>query len=98
MLSRVMNRGLIRGAGQMSKMIQPGTYVCFCGSTSPMHQCKGTGMTTLSRRNFQGHLGLDSTVDLVPAEYKAADQVSMWKDVKAKQENSLVLKTNDEIE
>ena len=78
MLSRVMNRGLIRGAGQI-KMVQP-------------------SMTAFSRRNFQGHLGLDSTVDLVPAEYKAADQVSMWKDVKAKQENSLVLKTNDEIE
>ena len=51
-----------------------------------------------SKRKFQGHLGLDSTVDLVPVEYKAADQVSMWKDVKAKQENALVLKSNDEIE
>ena len=53
---------------------------------------------SFSKRNFQGHLGLDSTVDLVPAEYKATDQVSMWKVAKAKQENSLVLKSDDEIE
>ena len=46
----------------------------------------------------QLHLGLDSNADLVPVDYKAADQVSMWKDVKAKQENSLVLKSDDEIE
>ena len=51
-----------------------------------------------SKRNFQGHLGLDSNADLVPAEFKAADQVSLWKDVKAKQENALVLKSDDEIE
>ena len=58
----------------------------------------GSGLMPFSKRNFQGHLGLDSTVDLVPKEYKATDQVSMWKDIKAKQENSLVLKSDDEIE
>ena len=68
----------------MSAIVKPANY--------------NMGIMAFSKRNFQGHLGLDSTVDLVPVEYKAADQVSMWKDVKAKQENALVLKSNDEIE
>jgi hypothetical protein len=55
-------------------------------------------MINMPRRNFQGHLGLDSTVDLVPEAVKADDQVALWKDIKAKQENALVLKSNDEIE
>ena len=49
-------------------------------------------------RCFQGHLGLDSTQNLLPREYKEADQVALWKDIKAKQESALALKSNDEIE
>ena len=52
----------------------------------------------MQRRNFQGHLGLDATVDLVPESVKTEDQVALWKDIKAKQENALVLKSSDEIE
>ena len=45
-------------------------------------------------------------VDLITAEeevelaqrIKAGDQVALWKDIKAKQENALVLKSNEEIE
>ena len=48
-------------------------------------------------RNFQDHLNLDSTANLVPQEYKAADQVALWKEHSDKK-NSLSLKTNDEIE
>ena len=95
MLSKVMKRGLMR-APKMSAVVKPGNHVCFCGCGS-MNSCN-KGVMAFSKRNFQGHLGLDSNADLVPVDYKAADQVSMWKDVKAKQENSLVLKSNDEIE
>ena len=82
MLSRlVMNRGLLRGASRMSRVYKPGNHVCFCGCGDSNHQ---DGLMSQTKRNFQGHLGLDSTVDLVPAEFKASDQVSLWKDVKAK--------------
>ena len=75
MLSRVMNRGLVRGVGQMQRVAMPVNCVAFNQYSAQM---------TITKRNFQGHLGLDSTVDLVPAEFKATDQVSLWKDVKAK--------------
>ena len=52
----------------------------------------------MPKRFFQGYLGLDSTQDLLPQEYKQADQVALWKEVKAKQDHALVLKSNDEIE
>ena len=52
----------------------------------------------MQRRNFQGHLGLDATVGLIPQAVKSEDQVALWKDIKAKQDTSLVLKSNDEIE
>ena len=55
-------------------------------------------MTQMPKRFFQGYLGLDSTQDLLPQEYKQADQVALWKEVKAKQDHALVLKSNDEIE
>ena len=96
MLSRVMTRGLMRGQyPTMSKMIKPTGHVCFCGCINGKH---GQSLVGFQSRGFQGHLGLDSTADLVPAEYKTTDQVSLWKDIKAKQEHSLVLKSNDEIE
>ena len=96
MLSRVMGRGLVRRSMQTSKMVKPGQYVCFCGCKDGNHS--GSSLINMSMRGFQGHLGLDSTQKLVPQEYKEADQVSLWKDVQAKQENALVLKTSDEIE
>ena len=89
-----MNRSGLRAAQRFSKMAQPGQYVCFCGCRDGTHQT----LTKVAARSFQGHLGLDSTHDLVPKEFKPADQVSLWKDLKQKQENALVLKTNDEIE
>ena len=33
----------------------------------------------------------------MPTTYKANEQVALWKDIKAKQDHSLVLKTNDDI-
>ena len=54
-------------------------------------------MVNIPKRNFQGHLGLDSTANLTPVEYKAADQVALWKE-HADKKNALSLKTNDEIE
>ena len=52
----------------------------------------------MQKRHFQGHLDLDATVDLVPQKVVAGDQVALWKDIKSKQENALVLQSNDEIE
>ena len=68
MLSRVMGRSL-RRAPAMSKMVKPGNYVCFCGCVDGKHG----GMISMPSRSFQGHLGLDSTADLVPKDFKAAD-------------------------
>ena len=69
MLSRVMNKNLLRGSAAMSKMVKPGNYVCFCGCSDPNHLSKS--MINMTKRNFQGHLGLDSTADLVPVQFKA---------------------------
>ena len=55
-------------------------------------------MPLAQKRGFQGHLGLDSTQDLVPRDFEKNDQVSLWKDRVAAEEKSLVLKSNDEIE
>ena len=73
MLSRVMQRGLIRKTPMMARM------------------------AVVPARNFTGHLGL-SVDHLLPVEFKEGDQVALWKDIKTKQDTSLVLKTNDEIE
>merc|ERR1711908_180983 len=54
-------------------------------------------MFNLPQRSFQGHLGLDSTANLVPVEYKAADQVALWKEHVDKK-GALALKNSDEIE
>ena len=88
MLSRVMQRSLLRGA-TVSKMIKPGNHTCFCGCRDGKH----FGMLNTPSRSFQGHLGLDSTQNLVPAEYKESEQVSLWKEIKNKQEHALVLKS-----
>ena len=91
-----MTRGLIRRAPVMSAVVKPGNHVCFCGCIDGKHF--GRSLVGTQMRGFKGHLGLDSNADLVPAEFKASDQVSLWKDIKAKQDHSLVLKSNDEIE
>ena len=96
MLSRIMQRNVLRGALQVSKAIRTdGAYVCFCGCRDGQH--KQFNLISTPSRNFQGHLGLDSSQNLVPVTYKANEQVALWKDIKAKQDHSLVLKTNDEI-
>ena len=38
-------------------------------------------VVTMPRRNFQGHLNLDSQLELVPQQVTGTDQVSLWKDV-----------------
>ena len=88
-----MQRTLVRGA-TVSKMVKPGNHTCFCGCRDGKH----LGMMNTPVRSFQGHLGLDSTQNLVPVEYKDNEQVSLWKEIKNKQEHALVLKSNDEIE
>ena len=55
--------------------------------------------TQIPARSFQGHLGLDSTKDLLPMDFKKENQVAFWKDVNTHaNDDALVLKTNDEIE
>ena len=99
MLSRVLQRNsLVRASTQLPRVIKSDTHVCFCGCAFGNPCQKNQSLVNMPRRNFQGHLGLDSTVDLVPQTVKAGDQVALWKDIKSKQENALVLKTNDEIE
>ena len=96
MLSRVMNKSLMRGSQHLTKMVKPGQYVCFCGCTDGSH--KGMSLTSTPFRSFQGHLNLDSTLSLVPRDFKASEQVALWKDLKHSKDNALVLKSNDEIE
>ena len=48
-------------------------------------------------RCFNNQLGFESERNLIPEEVNKDGQVSLWKDIKAKQENRLVLKTDDEI-
>jgi hypothetical protein len=43
-------------------------------------------------------LGLDSTANLVPVEYKPSDQVSLWKEAGNRGESALATRTGDEIE
>ena len=43
-------------------------------------------------------MGLDSTANLVPVEYKATDQVSLWKEAAKSGESALATRTGDEIE
>ena len=40
-------------------------------------------MAVIPARNFTGHLGL-SVTNLTPVEFNESDQVSLWKDIKAK--------------
>ena len=95
MLSRVMTKNLIRGSTQISRVVKPGQYVCFCGCSDPNHMSRS--MTNVQARNFQGHLNLDSTADLVPVQYKTEDQVSLWKEIQEKNSKALILKSDDEI-
>ena len=94
MLSRVMNRNLIRGTAALSRMVKPGQYVCFCGCTDGKH---GKPLMRIPQRNFQEHLNLDSSWQLVPADVAKGDQVALWRDV-PHQDHALVLKSNDEIQ
>ena len=99
MLSRVLQRNsLVRAATVLPRVIKTDTHVCFCGCSYGNVCQKNGSLVNMQRRNFQGHLGLDATVDLVPEAVKTEDQVALWKDIKAKQENALVLKSSDEIE
>ena len=41
---------------------------------------------------------MDSTANLVPVEFKASDQVSLWKDAVNRGESALATRTGDEIE
>ena len=84
MLSRVLQRSSLARASRILPRADASHF--------------GRPLVSMPMRNFQGHLGLDSTVDLVPQVVGKDDQVALWKDIKAKQENALVLKSNDEIE
>ena len=96
MLTRALGKRLLtRQSMHLPKMVKPGNYVCFCGCTDGKHF--GNKLYNMPQRNFQGHLGLDSTANLVPVQFKSADQVALWKDHVDKK-NALSLKTNDEIE
>ena len=97
MLTRTLNRSIARSM-TISKMYRPTGVTCFCGCKNGLHcQFQNKSLHQMTRRNFQGHLGLDSST-LIPLEFKEADQVQLWKDVKAKQDNALVLKSTEEIE
>ena len=90
-----MQRSMIRSTQQLSKMVKPGQYVCFCGCKDGLHF--NNQIIAQQKRGFQGHLGLDSSLSLLPQDFKESDQVALWKEMKG-QKDSLVLKTNDEIE
>ena len=94
MLSRVFTKNAFRGSLALSRMTKPGNYVCFCGCSDANHM---SNMVSLQKRNFQGHLYLDSSANLVPQTYKKDEQVSLWKEIRDKNSKALVLKNNDEI-
>lgn len=75
MLSRVVGKRILsRQTMQLSKMVKPGNHVCFCGCVDGKHfNNNSSRLVDLAKRNFQGHLGLDSTANLVPVEYKPTD-------------------------
>mmetsp|Transcript_10202 Transcript_10202/g.17186 ORF Transcript_10202/g.17186 Transcript_10202/m.17186 type:complete len:82 (+) Transcript_10202:1359-1604(+) len=81
MLSRVMQRSLLRSSQQLTKMTKPGQYVCFCGCKDGLHF--NNQLVGQQRRGFQSQLGLDSTQNLIPQEFKEADQVALWKELKS---------------
>ena len=68
MLTRVVGKRILaRQTMQLPKMVKPGNYVCFCGCVDGKHFNNNSNLiTNMSKRNFQGHLGLDSTANLVP--------------------------------
>ena len=90
-----MTKSLVRGSMTMSRMVKPGNHTCFCGCTDGKHF--GRSLINMQQRNFNGHLNLDSNVDLVPVEVDKDNQVSMWKEMKEKTDKALILKTEDEI-
>ena len=97
MLSKTIARNLVKGSAAMTRMVQPGNYTCFCGCTDGKHF--GNSMVNMNKRHFQGHLNIEGTSEMVPQVVgKNDNQVSLWKDIKHKNEHALVLKTNDEIE
>ena len=99
MLSRVFTKNLLRQSAAMSRMTKPGTHVCFCGGCMEGKLCnKRNTMMNIPQRNFQDHLNLDSTFQVVPVDVKKGEQVALWQDIRDSQQNSLVLKSNDEIE
>ena len=95
MLSRVATRGLMRGSMAVSRMVKPGNHTCFCGCTDGKHF--GRSLVQMQQRNFQDKLNLASMDDLLPVDYKAEDQVALWKEIADKNEKALILKTQDEI-
>ena len=95
MLSRVMTKNLMRGSMTMSKMVKPGNHTCFCGCADGKHFDRN--MVSMPKRNFEKHLNFDSMADLMPREYKDEDTVQLWKEIKERNDKSLILKTDDEI-
>ena len=67
MLGKLMQRGVARNAIKMGKMVQPGQYVCFCGCAGG--KVCSNSITSTQQRGFQGHLGLDSSKNLLPQEF-----------------------------
>ena len=59
---------------------------------------KPAGVVSMQRRNFNDHLNLDSQLQMVPTEVAKGEQVALWRDIQQSQANSLVLKSDDEIE
>ena len=66
-------------------------HVCFCGCPDGKH---------FARRQFSSFhekLNINDAADLIPADYKKADQVALWKESSGK-DSSLILASSDEIE
>ena len=95
MLSRVVNKNLLRTTQTLCRTYKPGQYTCFCGCTDGKHF--GRSLMQTPQRNFQGHLNLDSQWSLVPQDVKQGEQVSLWRDIEASQSTALVLRSDDEI-
>ncbi len=80
MLSQVVKRGMLRASRPVltKNLGVPTQYVCFCGCSSMTKKCSLIGRRNFS--SFHDKLNVNDATNLIPAEYKPADQVALWKD------------------
>ena len=85
MLSQVVKRGMLRASRPVltKNLGVDRPKVCFCGCKDGKHFGRPSMLQNIVRRNFSSFhdkLNVNDATNLIPAEYKPADQVAMWKD------------------